>query len=292
MINSTNQAQDFNPCISYSDGKVYCIEIPIKKIKEVFSRNSFPKRLESVELILQPYTFDEGTIPENVFGSTKVFEILIEHSNSCCDKKIEVNVNAFQSTKGYTNKLKISKLDCTLMDLSFLLGFGKLANLVFSYIDNIQDCFPGLPLLPRLTTLTFEFCSGIKEIQQFPTLKNGLKIIKFENYQPPYEPSNFVSDDKVLNDLTVERIMDWLLLSSTNTLEDITITDMRQVTRVPHQIPQFKVLRNLWLQKNAISTIKNETFSLHVPVGILDVYGNGIRKIEPGAFHGIHNIII
>jgi len=159
------------------------------------------------------------------------------------DTQLEVDANAFQSTKGSTTKFKLSFVDCTLLDLSFLSGFDKLAHLMFSNIDNIQDCLPSLPPLPRLTFLRFELCSGLKKIKSFPNLVNGLEHIRFENGHY----NKFISN-KVLDDITVDRIIDWLLLSSSNTLEGLSI------------------------------------------IYVFHFYGNGISKIEPGAFKGINTV--
>ena len=244
--------------------------------------------MASVTLILQPSTMGEGTIPKDVFGNQQVSEISIGyHKYSFSDTQLEVDVNAFQSTKGSTTKFKLSFVDCTLLDLSFLSGFDKLAHLMFSNIDNIQDCLPSLPPLPRLTFLRFELCSGLKKIKSFPNLVNGLEHIRFENGHY----NKFISN-KVLDDITVDRIIDWLLLSSSNTLEGLSIIDTSQVTQVPNKTSQFKVLKSIELQNNAISTIKSGAFSFSVPVYVFHFYGNGISKIEPGAFKGINTVFL
>lgn len=281
MMKSTNRVPDYKPCRN-TDLEMICENIPNEEVKQVFNRIFFPKKLISVILILQSNTIGGGDIPENVFGNKQFLEISIMNSiYSWLDRKLNVDANAFQSTKSYTRKFKISIVDCTFLDLDFLSGFEKLANLMFSDIENIQHCLPKIPPLPSLTTLWFERCSGMTEIQWFPTLSNGLKDIRFDTYYSFVFKSQYV-----LNDQIVDRIMDWLLLSSENTLEDITITNMDQVTQVPQKIRQFKVLRNVWLQNNKISALKSGAFSFSVPVCILDVSGNGVKKIEPGAFQG------
>jgi len=112
----------------------------------------------------------------------------------------------------------------------------------------------------------------------FPTLTNGLGIFRFFG--------DIHNKDKAYNDETVDRVMDWLLLSSSETLEEMKIAYMNQVTRVPLKIESFKALRRLWLYENSISTIKSGAFSFSVPVSELNIRGNGIRGIEPGAFQG------
>ncbi len=237
-----------------------------------------------VKLILQPGIISETVIPGDVFGTKRILQIMIEYPlDSCCDNKLQVDANTFLSTKSYTNNFTIGIIDCTLLDLGFLSGFEKLIHLNLWSIYKIHHCFPKLPPLPRLTSLHFEFCSGMNELNIFPTLTNELKDAKF-----------FGSKDKdeAYNDDTVDRLMDWLLLSSANTLEEMTIVKMNQVTRAPHKISSFKALRKLWLFSHNISTIKSGAFSFSVPVSLLNIQGNRIREIEPGAFQGMHNNFI
>jgi len=193
---------------------------------------------------------------------------------------LQIDCNAFRSTKSYTTNFKINRIDCTLLDLGFLSGFDKLTKLVFGNINNIQHCLPSLPPLLRLTTLEILYCTGMNELNIFPTLTNELKDAKF-----------FGSKDKdeAYNDDTVDRLMDWLLLSSANTLEEMTIVKMNQVTRAPHKISSFKALIKLWLNDNNISSIKSGAFSFSVPVSVLNIKGNGIKEIEPGTFQGKHD---
>jgi len=174
-------------------------------------------------------------------------------------------------------------INCNLLDLGFLSGFDKLTHLDFDNIYNIQHCFPSLPPLPRLTMLHIEFSTGLNELINFPTLINGLKDIRFLG------GVDCNCTNKDINDETADRIVDWLLLSSSNTLQGMSISKMNQVTRVPHKIASFKALRSLQLFKNVISTIKSGAFSFSVPVSLLDIFGNGIKEIEPGAFQGIIN---
>jgi len=95
--------------------------------------------------------------------------------------------------------------------------------------------------------------------------------------------------DKSYNDETVDRIVDWLILSSANTLEQMTIEYMNQVTRVPHKISSFKALTSISMYRNDISTIKSGAFSFSVPVSLLDLAFNGLKEIESGAFQGKHD---
>ncbi len=243
----------------------------------MFIRTKFPDILDSVALILQPYIFSETIIPEDVFGVNRMRRILLEYPYGTFINRslsLQIDPNAFRSSKSYTNKFELRFIDCTLLDLSFLSGFDNLTELWFFHIDNIHRCLSSLPPLPKLARLEFFSCEGMNELHTFPSLINGLNKVLFDGENVTY------------NDETVDRILDWLLLSSSETLEEMKMAYMNQVTRVPLKISSFKALRRLWLYENSISTIKSGAFSFSVPVSELNIRGNGIRGIEPGAFQG------
>jgi len=281
-IEPENPSFDYSPC-SHSNGKVVCDKVPLEEVRKVFKRTSSP-RLASVQLTLQPYIFTETLIPEDIFGTKRILEIWIQFPYKAVANRslsLEVDVDAFRSAKSYTKEFTINIIDCVLLDLGFLAGFDKLNNLTFSNINNIQYCFPSLPPLPRLIQLKLEHCSGMNEVYNFPKLTNRLNSFQFSNDNLTKFDSN-----KIINDETVDRIMDWLLISSANTLEEMGIVGMNQVTRVPDKITSFKALRKLWFYDNNIFMIKSGAFSFSVPVSLLNIKDNGIKEIESGAFQG------
>jgi len=282
-IKPENESFDYIPC-SHSNGNVVCDEAPLKEVQKVFERTSSP-RLASVQLTLQPYIFTETYIPTDVFGTKRILDVWIGFPlGSCCDNKLEIDANAFRSTKSYTTGFTINVIDCTQLDFGFLSGFDKLTKLVFDNIYNIQHCLSSLPPLPRLTTLHFANCFGMNELHNFPVLTKGLKDVEFSN--DDFSSFHLYRD---INDETIDRVMTWLLLSSANTLEEMAIFGMNQVTRVPQKIAEFKALRQLWLHDSNISIIQSGAFSFSVPVSIVSIIGNGIKEIKQGAFHGKHN---
>jgi len=282
-IKQENPSIDYLPCSLTNGNDVVCNEVPLKEVQTVFKQTPIP-RLASVTLTLKPHIFNEKFIPENVFGTKQILDIWIEYSSE--GNKLEVDANAFRSTKSYTVKFSINIIDCTYLDLGFLSGFDQLTQLNLFNINNIQHCLPSLSSLPRLTSLYIRHCSGMNEFYNFPALINGLKHFSILNYDGP--TTEFHSN-LIINDETVDRIIDWLLLSSDNTLEEMEIANMNQVTFVPHKIASFKALRKVWIPRNNISTIKSGAFSFSVPVSLLGIHGNGIKEIEPGAFQGKHH---
>ena len=119
---------------------------------------------------------------------------------------------------------------------------------------------PPLPLLNRLDVLQSK---GMNQLSKFPNLTNGLIKAKFGGGENDAQYS--------LNNEATNRIIDWLLLSSTNTLEEIIFVNMTKLTRVPHKISSFKALKELWLYGNNISSIKSGAFSFSVPVSTLSI---------------------
>ncbi len=142
---------------------------------------------------------------------------------------------------------------------------------------NIQQCLSSLPPLPSLNSLTLQFNTGMDELVNFPTLTHGLK--RFELWGS--KPSN-----KVLNDEIAGRVLDWILTSSSNTLEEISLVRMTQLNHVPRQMTHFKTLRRVWMSENDISVVKTGSFLFALPVSTLYLMDNKIREIEPNAFQG------
>ena len=139
-IKPTNPSFDDTPCNLSNNGNVVCDKVPVKEIQKSFNR-TFPfPILASVKLILQPKINTETFIPEDVFEKNRILDIWIEYPTDsvCCDSKLQVDSEAFRSTKSYTTQFTINIIDCTLLDLVFLSGFDKLTNLQLSNINNIQ----------------------------------------------------------------------------------------------------------------------------------------------------------
>ncbi len=284
MIKPTNPSKpDYKPCKT-SNRAVGCYKVPLEEVKNIFRRATFPV-LASIQLTLQPFLLSETFIPEDIFGRKRASKIWIEYPPGSVivnsSLSLQVHPGAFRSTKNYTKHFIINIIDCSQLALGFLSGFDKLIELVFGNINNIQHCLPTLPSLPRLTKLSFERCAGMNELHSFPALTNGLKRIFFYN-----DEISALQPDRVLNDETVDRIIDWLLLSSSNTLDDLGIEFMNHVTRVPKKITSFIQLKKIWLTNNNISSIKSGAFSFPGPISFLSIIGNGIKEIEPGAFQG------
>lgn len=275
-LTPNNPSFDYSPCKN-SNGEVVCSEVPFNEVQRVFRQTNLPA-LSSINLIARRYI--DTFIPEDVLVNKRTIELIIEYpiDSILNSSKLQVHPNAFRSTKNFTKTFILDFIDCTLLDFDFLSGFMKLTTLTIANIINIEYCLSTLPSLPSLITLNIQYSSVVNEIAHFPKLVNGLKKFSF------YGNENF--QKTILNDETADRMMNWLLLSSAKTLEELTITENKRITKVPHQISSFPSLRKLWLSNNSISIIKTGEFTFSSPVSVLNIWGNGIKEIEPGAFQG------
>ena len=86
----------------------------------------------------------------------------------------------------------------------------------------------------------------------------------------------------------MEKVLNWILLSSVDTVKYFSFARMDLLEHVPSQFKSFKSMCSLWLRFNKISTIKTGAFSFKVPVCILDIRNNNIANIESDAFEGKH----
>lgn len=272
--NRTND--DFGPC-TFSDGVVNCQSVTILEIKRIFCLTTH-QILSGVTLNL-PST--ELFIPSDILANKKTVHLEICYPFR--SSKVRIDHNAFRSTKDYTDSITLNIMDCIHLDLRFLSGFSKLTQFQLSNIDNIQSCFPTLPPLPSLSQLWIVYPTADRnEIRDFPVLAKGLKWFIFGGF---FENG---SDEDEWQDTAINRIVDWLLCSSVNTLETLEISRLEKVTRVPPQIGSFKALQilNHHELKN-LETIRKGDFSFSLPVKEVFLNSNGIKEIEPGAFQGI-----
>lgn len=268
---------DFSPCkIFISDGIVSCDLVSIEEIRRIFRQSSI-HYLNEVKLILQSNI--DISIPEDLIGNTKTRVLRVGYpSGSVLNSSVNVRVNryAFRSTKSHTQKLYLSEIDCSNLNLSFLQGFDNLRVLIFSNIFNIQHCFPTLPPLFSLKNLDFNQCSGMNRFHSFPNLITGLETARFR----PYD------ELEVWNDRIMSQFMDWLLISSAQTLENLIIENNKYMNEIPYQMPSFIALKKLSLKNNAISIIESGALSFIAPVVDMYLSDNAIAEIEPGAFQG------
>ena len=108
-------------------------------------------------------------IPENFFVTHSIHMIWLDNMIP------KIHPEAFGSSRDVMYLVAIS--NCNLIELSFSFLTGIKFFMTFyiydSYISELRD-FP--TFLPKLTIFHIEYCKGLNEWTEFPTLKNGISI--------------------------------------------------------------------------------------------------------------------
>jgi len=257
-------------------GDVVCDLVTIGDILEIFDRVA-RTTFDSITLNIRK---TEKVIPADLLSNKKAEKLILEFEriDNSQQKLRKVSPDAFRATKSYTKHIELNSIDHSDLNLGWLSGFVQLSTLSFTWNLNLWNSFPTLPSLPSLTILDIYQCVvGIKDMEEFPSLGNGLKFFEF---YPSVE-----EDEESLN-----RVLDWLLLSSAETLEFLKINSVANMTGIPSQISSFKALKFLSYNNEHKSTtiLKKGALSFKVPVTNLRLFVNGVTifEIEPGAFQG------
>lgn len=241
-------------------------------MKEVFHRTTSTK-ITTVTLNIR---YPDDKIPADILSNKRTENLHLVSNDEEEHIELQVDSNAFRSTKNFTKSFLIYNFDGKNLELDFLSGFNKLRNLTFDTITNIHDCFPKLPPLPNLKILVMQYVSGLVDIQTFPHLVHGLNSVALAPHK----------EEEVWDNETVGSILEWLLISSAETLEYLSLEDNDYLTQVPTQISSFKALNYLRLVKNNIHTIKTGALTFSSPVITLRLFFNSFKVIQPGAFQG------
>jgi len=259
-------------CEYFLKGDIICDSVPLNTVHEVFRRT---KRTTFDQITLNMVSSDD-LIPDDVLSNKRTENLFLVGKSDDELIQLKIKSNAFSATKNLTKTLFIHNFDGSQLDLDFLSGFDHLTNLTFDTVANIQDFFPKLPTLPSLKILILNYVSGWVDVQTLPSLVTGLKLIIMVPHQ---------EEDEVWDDETVESALEWLLISSANSLEYLSLKE-NQLTKIPPQIPSFKALSHLQITSTKIYRIKTAELVFSVPVVFLRLYSNSIKIIQPGAFQG------
>jgi len=273
--------EDYSPCECRVGGLIACDKIPLAEVQQIFLRNT-PADIDTFELT--PLASEASIIPADLLASHRVTDkIQLDCPFQIGGRyKLQVDRNAFATSRNTTLKVFIGyrtgNCDAIQLDFSFLTGFEQLTEIYISDSTNIEQAskWADFPLLPKLTSLTIAFCTGLDNWAVFPVLENGLSLLSV--------PINGLHDE------TVGRILDWALQSSSQTLKTLSL-DNNALTTIPKQIPLFIRLTELHLnyQQTPPGLSRIETGSLifgSEPVNYLFLDVAGVRTIEPNAFQG------
>ncbi len=187
-----------------------------------------------------------------------------------------MDANAFQSTADLTSKIIMEHYDLGSMDFDFLNEFYQLDTLQFKMSINLDTMnWTSLPDLRALTKLFIEESSGLDQISLGPVLVRGLTDLVFNQTK--------------LSDEAANRILEWVLISSQDTLEKLNL-DYNDFTKIPDQIKSFKQLNSFTARgqtsTGGIDTVSQDSLSLQTGVSEIILENCNVKTIEPQAFKG------
>ena len=189
---------------------------------------------------------------------------------------LQLHPQAFHSSKNTTQTLFINFCDINGFDFDFLAGFDQLTRISFLTVQKIDHAnwtsFPST--LSSLAELHISSSStGLNDWTMFPQLSRGINILFLQ--------SNDIQDD------VINRILNWTLKYSANTLERLSLFN-NDLETIPWQLSSFPSLQyiNLKNQKIGFEVIPRSSFRFTSPNYILEIDNNNIAIIEDGAFQG------
>jgi len=270
--------ENYSPCTcTRSNGGVHvtCYEIALAEVATVFERTTTAD-LYQFDLYLSP-TDPTKTIPEDLLNNhrTAYIDIYCRPAGS----PLIVDSQAFRSSQNLMNEMYLRDCDMNQLNFDFLSGFDKVWHIGFQSMSNVgQANWASLPQLPSFISLYIDRSNGLNEWSAFPQLARGLTYLFFRE--------NDIQDD------AMNRILNWTIQYSANTLERISI-EGNELTQIPKQLQaphSFPNLQYLYMgdQKTGIPLIT--TGSLSCPSNysnyLLGANNNRITTIEAGAFQG------
>lgn len=183
--------------------------------------------------------------------------------------------NAFRSTRNATTYIGINTCDLSQLNWSFLNGFNILAQITIGSSSNLHQTFSSLPELPDLKVLDFYSCSGgLNDWTEFPNLVRGLDAF-------------YLWFSTQLSDEAMSRILNWILVSSSRTLQKLSIF-ANDVKSFPKEIQLFQGIGNLYIDNNLIMTLETGdlAFQSNYKIKQVDLSFNKIEAIEIDTFSG------
>lgn len=245
------------------------------EVKAVFSRTA-PIDILYLYLYVRP-TGDY--IPADLLGGSTVSYHLELNSNSNLNYPLlEVDPNAFRSSKDTLMLFDMWNLDISLLDLSFLADFQKVSSLNFDSIAHLGLSLPTIPSLPALRGLYIYHSTGLDEISQAG--ENHLKGNGLEEF--------FVQSSD-LDANVIAQLLDWILLNSAQSLKSAFI-DNNRMESIPPQLSSFQKLDAIYIRNNNEDlTIPNNSFFVianSTNYVYMDLSSSRVVRVESAAFQG------
>ena len=285
---SKNCSEFYQPCACFLEvggtnipryNSIRCENVSLATVSEIFhhiTANS-SSNLFNVHINLSWADANE-TIPKNLLGhhqARNLISLLGLYGPNNSRSLLSIDPEAFYSSRNFTKMLSIKNFDLNRLNFNFLTGFHRLEILNFNETSNINLAnWTFLPPLINLQELRIFNSTGLNEWTSFPNLTKGL--------------NGLILLDNNIRDKPMERILNWTERFSLSTLRGLNIGG-NLVTKIPRQISSFSKLETVFFngQKKGISLIPKGSLNLSAPVFKFSAQGDGITKIESGAFQGI-----
>jgi hypothetical protein len=143
----------------------------------------------------------------------------------------------------------------------------------------------------RLLLIAFAGCSSLLMVA---VVQSAIVCPPFEIYspctctEPPISPNTIEIDCvyRFLSDSRMNEIMNALLTTPDISPVSILFLSNNYLTRVPDQIRFFPKLITANLDYNKLTSIDYSAFNFTSKLSYLNIFGNEIATIAPGAFQG------
>ena len=258
-------------------GSITCQDSHINSIAKIFKKNSMINANITVQNIKIAIVDSDQFIPANLLAEYKVQNEILLKGVKKENQKIEIDPEAFRSSRNDTSIVEFNSFDLTGVKFSFLIGFQNLKHLSFLHISNIQSAnWTTLPTLPSLKHLYIKYSTGLEHWFEFPNLKYGFSEL--------YLIGNSMTD------IVMSRTLEWVLKNSADTLLILDI-EGNAITKVPLQIGSFQNIEDIYLDQNPFPPIiRSGTFDLIfsrlLSVTFFSLDSADIEDIEPEVFEG------
>ena len=247
-----------------------CSEITLAEVSGIFKRKT-PANLEGFVLDLSQ-SDPTKTIPMDLLSDhrTRVVEINCPSS----DYFLMIDPQAFRSSKNTTESVNFFLCNMSRLDFDFLAGFDRITYTSFIGMSSFDQAdWASFPLLPSLYWIFVYGSKGLNDWTTLPQLARGLTWLQLQASE--------------IQDVAMDRILNWTLQSSADTLQNLII-DGNDLKNIPKQIPSFLKLQFLYMndQRAGIPVIPSGSFLCNMQTYRLYALNNGIATIQDNAFLG------
>lgn len=269
-------AEDYTPCTCQGcrgTWRLTCDGVTANELRDVLRKTTVTVfQAVDISLSKESSAANLEDIPMDVLEGKRASSIRL--ACSAREHQLRVDAEAFASTKQSTNRFEINHCDLSKLNLTFLADFNEITSFNLINSTHVHLALPSLPKLRNLTSwFGISYCSGLNELRDYPPpLAAGLGVLYLTKSE--------------MNDDAMDRMLDWILSSSKDTLWAIHMND-NHLTRMPKQLSSFTQLSTVHADGNAISVVSTDSVVFTGSTLIsLSLHNCKIELIQPNAFKG------